>query len=86
MTLSNADLDAIIKTRTEPGDIVAELAKEVRRLREAVELSYKIARGHLNPVTLRPRDGFSVFGRSQIYWKGRSDAATDIRGDRKSVV
>ena len=46
---------------------------------EIFENAALVARGHVDPSTGKRRDGFAVFGRSQMYWKGRSDAATDIR-------
>ena len=45
MTLTDADLDTIIQTRTEQDDVVAELAKEVRRLRAIVDPLPKFADG-----------------------------------------
>jgi hypothetical protein len=44
----------------------------------AVEHSYMVARGHTN-INGTPKDGFAVHGNRQLYWKGRCDAATEIR-------
>lgn len=54
-------------------------AEEIERLRAIIERAYLIARGGIDPQTLKPRDRFTVFGRKQLYWKGRADAASDIR-------
>ena len=41
---------------------------------------YAIARGHYDG------DGFLKHGTRQLYWKGRSDAATEIRAEMEKYV
>ena len=44
----------------------------------AVKHCYNIARGDTASDGVY-QDGFSKYGRRQLYWKGRCDVATDIR-------
>jgi hypothetical protein len=42
-----------------------------------IRFAYRIARGHTDKED-RPVDGFKLHGASQMYWKGRNDAAKEI--------
>lgn len=47
--------------------------------------AYRIARGHTDAYD-NSIDGFAIHGRSQMYWKGRSDAAAEISKAREELL
>ena len=60
-----------------PGSVPPRLSMKQVVRNETLEEAALIARGH------QDGDGFEKHGTRQLYWKGRSDAATEIRAKKE---
>jgi len=82
--LSDAEILANLRFIAEARSALPEALRALQESKivweVAIETAYMIARGH------QYEDRFAIHGTRQLYWKGRSDAAEEIRAIKGGVI